>query len=52
VIDREVRDYLQEQLSARGGLAAAEEIRNDLGLEKNAFAKLLRRYALSGAADE
>jgi hypothetical protein len=52
VIDREVRDYLQDQLSTRGGLAAAEDIRSDLGLEKNAFAKLLRRYSLQGDEDE
>jgi hypothetical protein len=46
VIDREVRDYLNDQFAARGA-SAGEAIRAELGMEKNPFAKLLRRYGLA-----
>lgn len=49
VIDREVREHIEQLFAARQatGAAAAEEVRGELGVEPNAFAKLLKRYDLS-----
>jgi hypothetical protein len=52
VIDREVREVLAEHLAAHPGEEGHEALRADLGLEKNAFAKLLRRYGFIDPASE
>jgi len=46
VIDREVRDWLEEQHVREAAPERLDVLREELGLEKNAFAKLLRRYGL------
>lgn len=45
VVDREVREQLEDLFQACSG--DAEKVREELGLEPNPFAKLLRRYDLA-----
>jgi hypothetical protein len=45
-IDAEVREHIEQLVTTHLGAGAAETIRNELGIEKNAFLKLLRRYNL------
>jgi hypothetical protein len=52
VIDREVREHLEEKLSVGPGEEGLEAFRGELGLEKNAFAKLLRRYGMENRGAE
>lgn len=50
-IDREVREAVEAlflRFSDLPRAEAAERVREELGLEKNGFAKLLRRYELTG----
>lgn len=50
-IDREVREAVEAlfvRFSDLPRMEAAERVREELGLEKNGFAKLLRRYELPG----
>jgi hypothetical protein len=49
-IDREVHAHIEQLFEQHTGPDASEDVRSALAVEKNAFAKLLRRYGLAEKA--
>ncbi len=48
IIDGEVREHLGALFERHVGPGALETVRAELGIEKNPFGKLLRRYRMEG----